>query len=82
MYVELWFGDSAVMVADESPEAGVFSPQSIGGTPDVLHLFTDGVDALWQRALDAGAGVLHQLADQFWATGRGSSPIPSVTGGA
>ncbi|HEU4864943.1 MAG TPA: VOC family protein, partial [Actinomycetota bacterium] len=33
MYVELWFGDSAVMVADEFPEADVLSPQSIGGTP-------------------------------------------------
>ncbi|HET7309033.1 MAG TPA: VOC family protein, partial [Actinomycetota bacterium] len=40
MYVELWFGDSAVRVSDEFPEAGILSPQSLGGTPVVLHLLT------------------------------------------
>ena len=59
MYVELWFGDSAVRVSDEFPEAGIRSPQSIGGTPVVLHLFTADVDALWERAVDAGAEILH-----------------------
>ena len=71
MYVELWFGDSAVRVADEFPEAGVLSPQSIGGTAVVLHLSTDDVDALWKRAVDAGAEVLHPLADQFWGDRQG-----------
>ena len=32
MQVELWFGDSAVMLADEFPEFGVLSPLSVGGT--------------------------------------------------
>jgi hypothetical protein len=31
MQVELWFGDSAVMLADEFPEFGVLSPLSVGG---------------------------------------------------
>ena len=31
MQVELWFGDSAVMLADEFPELGVLSPLSVGG---------------------------------------------------
>ena len=76
MYVELWFGDSAVMVADEFPEAGVVSPQSIGGTPVVLHMFTDEVDALWERALGAGAEVLHPLTDQFWGDRQGQLTDP------
>jgi uncharacterized glyoxalase superfamily protein PhnB len=38
MQVELWFGDSAVMLADEFPELGVLSPLSVGGTSTVLHL--------------------------------------------
>lgn len=33
MQIELWFGDSAVMIADEFPEAGVLSPQAIGARP-------------------------------------------------
>ena len=83
MSVELWFGDSAVMVADEFPEMDVVSPQTVGGTSTVLHLYTEDVDALWARAVDAGAQVLHPLQDQFWGdTATGSSPIPSAIAGA
>ena len=66
MSVELWFGDSAVMVADEFPEMGVVSPQTVGGTSTVLNLYTEEVDDLWKRAVDAGAEVLHPLQDAFW----------------
>jgi PhnB protein len=71
MSVELRFGDSAMMMADEFPEAGVVSPLTIGGTAVVLHLFTGDVDALWQRAIDAGAQVVHPLQDQFWGDRQG-----------
>jgi PhnB protein len=66
MQIELWFGDSAVMLADEFPEAGILSPLAIGGTPVVLHFSTENVDALWRRAVDAGANILQPLQDQFW----------------
>lgn len=74
--VELRFGDSTVMVADEFPELDVLSPETIGGTAVVLHLSTDDVDALWQRALDAGGEVLHPLADQFWGNRQGQIADP------
>jgi len=76
MSVELAFGDSTVMVADEFPEAGVLSPLSVGGTSIVLNISTDDVDALWQRALDAGAEVLHPLADAFWGERHGQITDP------
>ena len=66
MSVELRFGDSTVMVADEFPEMGVLSPESVGGTYGALHLATEDVDALWERALGAGAEVFHPLGDTFW----------------
>jgi PhnB protein len=66
MQIELWFGDSAVMIADEFPESGVLSPQAIGGNPVVLHFSTEDVEALWKRALEAGAEVVQPLQDQFW----------------
>ena len=66
MQIELWFGDSVVMVADEFPEAGVLSPQSIGGNPVVLHFSTENVEALWQKAIEAGAEIVQPLQDQFW----------------
>jgi PhnB protein len=76
MSVELWFGDSAVMVADEFPEMDVVSPQTVGGTSTVLHLYTEDVDALWARAVDAGAQVLHPLQDQFWGDRHGQLTDP------
>jgi len=76
MSVELAFGDSTVMLADEFPEAGVLSPLSVGGTSVVLNISTDDVDALWQRALDAGAEVLHPLADAFWGERHGQITDP------
>ncbi|SRR6266487_3229076 len=76
MYVELWFGDSAVMAADEFPELGIVSPLSVGGTSVVLNLFTEDVDALWTRVVDAGAEVLHPLQDQFWGDRHGQVTDP------
>ena len=66
MTVELRFGDSPVMIADEVPDLGIVSPLTLGGTYGALHLTTSDVDALWQRALDAGAEVFHPLGDTFW----------------
>jgi PhnB protein len=76
MSVELWFGDSVVMIADEFPELGVRSPQTVGGTATVLQLGTEDVDALWRRAVDAGAEVLHPLGDQFWGERHGQLTDP------
>jgi PhnB protein len=76
MQVELRFGDSAVMLADEFPEAGVLSPLSVGGTATVLHLYTDDVDAIWNRALDAGAEVRQPLHDAFWGERYGQITDP------
>ena len=66
MSVELRLGDSAVMLADEFPEMGIVSPQTLGGTYMALHLLVDDVDKVWQRALDAGAEVFRPLQDSFW----------------
>ncbi len=76
MQVELWFGDSAVMLADEFPEMGVLSPLSVGGTATVLHFATDDVDAVWQRALDGGAEVRQPLHDAFWGERYGQITDP------
>jgi PhnB protein len=76
MQVELRFGDSAVMLADEFPEAGVLSPLSVGGTATVLHLYTNDVDALWNRAVDAGAHVRQPLQDAFWGERYGQITDP------
>jgi PhnB protein len=71
MHIDLWFGDTAVMLSDEFPEMNVLSPQSVGGTSVVLMLATDDVDALWQRVVAAGATIFHPLQDQFWGDRQG-----------
>jgi PhnB protein len=76
MSVELWFGDSAVMLADEFPEVGALGPSAKTGTGVVLHLYTTDVDTLWRRAVDSGAVVVHELADQFWGERHGQIADP------
>jgi PhnB protein len=71
MSVELRLGDSTVMLADEFPEMGIVSPLTLGGTYLALHLMVEDVDAVWQRALDAGAEIFHPLQDSFWGERHG-----------
>jgi PhnB protein len=71
MQIELRWGDSAVMIADEFPEMGVLSPLSIGGQYGALAIHTDDVEALWQRAVEAGAEIFLPLQDVFWGDRHG-----------
>jgi PhnB protein len=71
MSVELRLGDSTVMLADEFPEMGIVSPQTLGGTYLALHLMVEDLDAVWRRALDAGAEVFHPVQDSFWGERHG-----------
>jgi PhnB protein len=76
MTVELSFGGSLVHVASEFPEFGILSPLAIGGTATVLQIETDDAEAAWKRAVDAGAEVLHELAEQFWGERQGQLTDP------
>jgi len=66
MHAELKIGDSIVMIGEEFPDWKVLSPQSLGGSTVTLHIFTDDVDSLFQRATSAGCTVTNPLVDQFW----------------
>ena len=76
MTVELAFGDSLVHVGSEFPDMGIVSPLTIGGTATVLQIDTGEVDALWARALEAGAEVRDPLADAFWGERHGQVADP------
>jgi PhnB protein len=76
MTLELAFGDSVVHVASEFPDAGIVSPLTIGGTATVLQIDTEDADALWKRALAAGATARHELADTFWGERHGQLDDP------
>ena len=66
MHAQLQIGNSPLMLAEEMPQMGSLSPQSIGGSPVTIHLYVEDVDAAYQRALDAGAEGQMPPADMFW----------------
>ena len=74
--VVLRLGESRLHVASEFPEFGILSPLAIGGSATALQIDTDDADALWTRAVEAGAQVHHELADQFWGERHGQLVDP------
>ena len=57
MHALLRVGDSMLMLNEEAPEYGALSPLSTGGTGVTIHIYTDNVDAAFNRAVSAGAQV-------------------------
>jgi len=76
MHAELKIGDSIIMLSDEFPEFGSKSPEAIGGSPMGLHIYLDGVDAAFDRAVKAGATVEMPVMDQFWGDRYGKLKDP------
>jgi PhnB protein len=65
-HAEIKIGDSPIMLADEFPEMGARSPQSLGGTPVSILLYVENADAMTERAVAAGAKILRPLQNQFY----------------
>jgi PhnB protein len=76
MHAELVIGDSIIMLADEFPEFGSLSPQSVGGSASGLHIYTEDVDSSFDRAVKAGARVEMPVADMFWGDRYGKLQDP------
>jgi len=72
MHAEIQIGDSVVMLADEFPQMGAKSPQSIGGTPVGLCIYLENVDARFQQAVAAGAKIERPLQNQFYGDRSGT----------
>jgi PhnB protein len=65
-HAELEIGDSIVMVSDPFPQGTTKAPTELGGTTVNLFMYVKDVDAVFQKAIDAGATVATPLEDQFW----------------
>lgn len=66
MHGSVRIGDSMVMLVDEAPEWGTLGPNALKGSPVIIHLMVDDVDAIFAQAVDAGATVKMPVADMFW----------------
>jgi PhnB protein len=75
-HADIRIGDSSIMLCDEFPEMDARSPESLGGSPVMIHLYVDDVDAFVARALGAGAKVLTPVADQFYGDRAGKLGDP------
>lgn len=65
-HAELRIGDSVLMLADEDPQMGAKSPQTLGGVTSTIHIYTADVDSLVARATAAGAKTIMPATDMFW----------------
>jgi PhnB protein len=73
---QLALGSTTFWVADESPDHGSFSPESLGGGTVKVLLTVDDPDAAVQRAVAAGATVVVPVADEHgWRLGRIVDPF-------
>jgi PhnB protein len=69
---EIKIGDSTIMLADENPQAGARSPQTIGGTAVSMHVYVPNVDGVVQKAVDGGAKLARPVKDQFYGDRSGT----------
>lgn len=75
-HAEIRIGDSVIMLADENPTMRSLSPQTLGGTPVLIHLYVEDVDAVFNRAVAAGGAVERPLKDQFYGDRTGGIVDP------
>src|SRR5277367_77462 len=76
-HAQIRIGNTTIMLADEFPDYGALSAETIGGSPVKIHLQVDDVDAMAARAIAAGAKVLRPVQDQFYGerTGQFADPF-------
>ena len=66
IHASMKIGNTTVMMSDIFPGSDAKSPLELGTSPVTLHINSDDVDTLWNRALAAGAKVSMPLENQFW----------------
>ncbi len=69
-------GDSIIMINEERPDWGVLGPKTLKGSPVVIHLYVDDVDAVFTQAVRAGAKEAMPLTEMFWGDRYGKVEDP------
>jgi len=75
-HAEIKIGDSPIMLADEAPEMGYKSPQSLGGSPVSIMIYVEDVDTVFNRAIAAGGKEQRPVKDQFYGDRSGTLEDP------
>jgi PhnB protein len=64
-HAELRINGCVLMIAEEHPDHNR-SPEDLGGTSVILHLYVDEVDKMVELALEDGASLIFPVNDQFY----------------
>ena len=75
-HAEIRIGNTTIMLADEFPDYGAISAETLGGSPVKIQLQVDDVDAMAARAVAAGAKTLRPVQDQFYGERSGQFADP------
>src|SRR3954452_17218460 len=75
-HAELEVGDSRVMLSDPFPQSSTKPPKELGGTSASVFMYVEDVDAVVKQAVDAGATITMEVADQFWGDRFGTITDP------
>lgn len=75
-HAEIKIGDSPIMLADEFPEMGYKSPQTLGGSPVSIMSYVADVDTVFDRAIAAGGKEQRPVKDQFYGDRSGTLEDP------
>ena len=75
-HAELKLGNSVIMLADECPEMGALSPDTVGGTPLTLMVYVEDVDSFTDNAIAEGLKVMRPVEDQFYGDRSGQFKDP------
>jgi PhnB protein len=75
-HAEIRIGNSSILVTEEWPEGGRFSPETLGNSPVMMALSVPDVDDFVSHAVDAGARIVIPIADQFYGRREGTVEDP------
>jgi len=71
-HAEIAIGNSTLFLAEEWPEGGRFSAETLGSSPVLLSLQVEDVDAFAERAVAAGLKTILPIKDQFYGRREGN----------
>ncbi len=64
VHADIQIGGAHVMLADEFPEIRFRSPQTLGGSPVILFLYVEDVDAFVAKAVATGAKLTRPIENK------------------
>jgi PhnB protein len=76
MHAMVRIGDSPVMLVDEFPGMNSLGPKALGGSSVTIHLSVADADAVFARAVAAGATARMPVSEMFWGARYGQVQDP------